>query len=447
VHLGNDIDIIKSVEYNHPTDVEGYSVSFSSASLSLDYNQYLFTAPILVTYPYTTLSFWHMKHYFNPDLLEWGISNTTDPASFTWTPVTLDNTDFQKTSIDLSEYIGDTVFVGFHYYGESSWVYLDDIGISYDYPDAVPVTIGEGEDAVTITVSGGDASNYPSEEIPDIPNDAFVSVGSFYLELIGEGPWTVTIETNAPWGAYYKGGEWHEVQAEDREISFTVDNSKELAIPIILGDVDPTLPVTLASFTAVLTSDLHVNIAWIAESETNHAGYNLLRSEVKELSTALRINDLLISEGTASGTQMSYIYTDSEVYHDATYYYWLESVSLSGETEYFGPITVYINANGEGPGIPEIPLETKLYSAFPNPFNPSTNLRYSMKEAGDVRIDVYNVKGQLMKTFNNSHSLPGYYQVNWDGRDLSGRPASTGVYFYRMTTGNYSTTRKMVLAK
>jgi flagellar hook assembly protein FlgD len=64
-----------------------------------------------------------------------------------------------------------------------------------------------------------------------------------------------------------------------------------------------------------------------------------------------------------------------------------------------------------------------------------------------VRIDVYNVKGQLMQSFERSHSQAGYYQVSWDGRDLNGRVAGTGVYFYRMTSGRYSDTRKMVLAK
>ena len=332
----------------------------------------------------------------------------------------------------------------------SPWyISIDDISIdiAYDYPEDIPITVGEGENAVTITISGGPANNVPGGEIPEIPNASFVTAGSYVLQLIGAGPWTVTIQTSAPWGAYYQGGSWHQVEAVGGEITFTVEAAKDAEIPIILGDSDPTLPVTLASFTAILTADLHVNIAWMAASETDHAGYNLLRSEVKELSTALRINSNIIDEGTVEGTQVSYEYTDSEVYHQATYYYWLESVSLSGETEYHGPLMLTINANGEGPGIPEIPMETKLYSAFPNPFNPATNLRYSMKEAGDVLIQVFNVKGQLLQSFKQSHNLPGYYQVSWDGRDLNGQVVGTGVYFYRMSSGNYNATKKMVLAK
>ena len=144
---------------------------------------------------------------------------------------------------------------------------------------------------------------------------------------------------------------------------------------------------------------------------------------------------------------MNYLYTDTEVATDATYYYWLESVSLNGESEYYGPLMVTVNAAGEEPVIPVIPVETKLFSAFPNPFNPSTNLRYSMKEAGDVRIEVYNVKGQILETFNNSHNQPGYYQISWDGRDANGSLVGTGLYFYRMTSGKYTSTKKMILAK
>lgn len=218
-------------------------------------------------------------------------------------------------------------------------------------------------------------------------------------------------------------------------------------IAVMFGDNPATLPVTLSSFTAVLTSDLHVKIAWIAESEVNHSGYNIFRSELNDIATAVRVNASILDNGTENGTQITYAYTDSEVYQNATYFYWLESVSLDGVTEYYGPLTVTINAGGEQPGIPQIPLQTQLFSAFPNPFNPSTNLRYSMKEAGDVRIDVFNAKGQLLKSFNNNHNAPGYYQVNWDGRDANGRQVSTGVYFYRMTSGKYTATKKMVLSK
>lgn len=250
---------------------------------------------------------------------------------------------------------------------------------------------------------------------------------------------TYTLET-PPFGSHWEPA-FYEVVATD------FNEGNNWTRTIIFELVDDTLPVELSSFTAVLTSDMYVKIAWISESETNHAGYNILRSEVRELSSATLINNGMINQGTANGSQMNYLYTDTEVATQGTYYYWLESVSLNGACEYFGPLNVTISTGGDQPGIPNIPVETTLLTAFPNPFNPSTNLRYSMKEAGDARIDIYNSKGQLMKTYSASHNQAGYYQIYWDGHDLNGQLASTGVYFYRMTSGNYASTKKMVLTK
>lgn len=215
---------------------------------------------------------------------------------------------------------------------------------------------------------------------------------------------------------------------------------------VVIND-NQTLPVELSSFTATVSSDLFVTLHWVTESETNHAGYNIYRAENEELSTALKINSQLIDSGVASGTQLSYIYSDYEAYNNMHYYYWLESTSLCGSSQFFGPIGVVIGNPEEEPELPGIQLSTKLMNAFPNPFNPSTTLRYSLKEAGNVRIDVYNVRGQSIRCFNASHDSPGFYQIAWDGRDTNGQLVSSGIYMYRMTSGSYSSTKKMIMVK
>ncbi|PKN80422.1 MAG: hypothetical protein CVU48_01945 [Candidatus Cloacimonetes bacterium HGW-Cloacimonetes-1] len=208
-----------------------------------------------------------------------------------------------------------------------------------------------------------------------------------------------------------------------------------------------TLPVELSSFTAVFNTEMYVQIDWLVESETNHSGYNVLRSEIRDLDTALRVNSELIAGGTELGTQISYSFKDNEVDNNTNYYYWLESVALDGSTEYAGPLLVSVIASGETPGVPQIPVSTVLMSAYPNPFNPQTSLRYSLKEAGNVTIDVYNVKGQIIRSFTKNHATPGYFSVTWDGKDNSGSSVSSGVYFYRMISGKYSAIRKMMLMK
>lgn len=78
----------------------------------------------------------------------------------------------------------------------------------------------------------------------------------------------------------------------------------------------------------------------------------------------------------------------------------------------------------------------------PNPFNPVTTVRYSVAARADVRIDLYNVAGRCVGTIVNEEKDPGAYAVTFDARGLS-----SGIYFYRMTAGDFSDTRKMLLLK
>jgi len=231
--------------------------------------------------------------------------------------------------------------------------------------------------------------------------------------------------------------------------SFTfeyVDFDTKGTATVVIDD-NQTLPVELSSFTATLSSEHFVTLKWVSESETNHSGYNIYRAETEALGSALKINCQIIDDGAANGTQISYIYSDFETYNNMQYYYWLESVSLEGISQYFGPISVIIGNLSEEPEQPEIQLNTRLLSAFPNPFNPNTNLRYFMQSAGKVRIDVFNLKGQIIRSFNATHDSPGFYQLAWDGKDSQGQLVSSGIYMYRMTSGKYCCTRKMILSK
>ena len=321
--------------------------------------------------------------------------------------------------------------------------FLADFEDAYDIPEGSPVTIGS--DVVEIT---GGSANIVTGDIPPVNNNAFVASSNFILDLLGAGPWHIEIQTTALWGAYYFESAWHSVAANgEGKIIFNVPNAKGVLVPIVLGEEDPTLPVELSSFTAVLTSDMYVRINWIAESETNHSGYNILRAEKKDLATAQKINARLIDDGIENGTQIDYTYTDFETYSNMVYYYWLESVSLDGISDFYGPLTITIGDPTQEPNPPTIPMVTKLLNAYPNPFNPNTNIRYSLKDAGKVRIDIYNMKGQMINSLTAEHDSPGFYQIAWDGCDANGKPVSSGIYMYKMISGNYLSAKKMILAK
>ncbi len=96
-----------------------------------------------------------------------------------------------------------------------------------------------------------------------------------------------------------------------------------------------------------------------------------------------------------------------------------------------------------------LPKAFALSQNFPNPFNPSTTIAFDIPEGKEVsvRLNVYNMRGQLVRTLVNELKSEGSYQIQWDGTDNYGRRVSSGVYFYRITTGEFSQTRKMVILK
>jgi hypothetical protein len=96
----------------------------------------------------------------------------------------------------------------------------------------------------------------------------------------------------------------------------------------------------------------------------------------------------------------------------------------------------------------EVPVySTKLEGNFPNPFNPVTTIRFSLGKTGKVELDVYNIKGQKVKTLVNSTLDVGNHEFVWDGRDNNNKSLSSGVYFYKLKTGTLILTNKMLLLK
>ena len=94
-----------------------------------------------------------------------------------------------------------------------------------------------------------------------------------------------------------------------------------------------------------------------------------------------------------------------------------------------------------------ITVSTTLSNNYPNPFNPTTNIAYSIKDADIVTLEVYNIKGQLVKTLVNETKETGEYTATWNGTDNANKSVSSGVYFYKMKSGNYTSTKKMILMK
>jgi len=93
-------------------------------------------------------------------------------------------------------------------------------------------------------------------------------------------------------------------------------------------------------------------------------------------------------------------------------------------------------------GKPEIPYSYNLYQNYPNPFNPVTKIKYSIQKDAGTTLKIYNSLGQLITTLVNSYLKAGEYEVNFNGENYP-----SGLYFYVLESGDYVSTKKMVLIK
>lgn len=91
------------------------------------------------------------------------------------------------------------------------------------------------------------------------------------------------------------------------------------------------------------------------------------------------------------------------------------------------------------------PLLTKLYGNYPNPFNPSTIIKFDVKRNETASLEIFNLKGQIVKTYNNLKS--GKHSIMWNGKDMQNKSVSSGVYFYKLKTNSKIETHKMLMLK
>ncbi len=92
-------------------------------------------------------------------------------------------------------------------------------------------------------------------------------------------------------------------------------------------------------------------------------------------------------------------------------------------------------------------VNNALLGNYPNPFNPETTISYSLKDAGHVSLEIYNLKGQKVRTLVNEKQSSGKHTIVWNGKDQNNSNVSSGIYFYKMRNGKYSSTKKMILMK
>jgi hypothetical protein len=183
----------------------------------------------------------------------------------------------------------------------------------------------------------------------------------------------------------------------------------------------------------------HPKLIWVPNTSFSGTYYRIYRAVSNYPVNPLSLNYFLISTVSSS----TFEYTDNAVtilpgYQYAYYYI----VRWNGTTE--SSKTNYVNTPAEFHKQPqvEIPCEYYLSQNYPNPFNPLTKITYSIKEAGLVKLRVYDILGSEVATLVNEEKLAGSYEVNFDGSKLS-----SGVYFYQLKADNFINSKKMLLLK
>ena len=129
----------------------------------------------------------------------------------------------------------------------------------------------------------------------------------------------------------------------------------------------------------------------------------------------------------------------------ATGYGYVNNAVLYGPV-WKGPITVSTSAVEES-DLSNIPTSFELEQNFPNPFNPTTSIKFGLPTKSHVSIIVYNLLGQEITTLVNEELSAGTHTTEWDGRDKSNSEVASGIYFYKLIAGDFIDTKKMMLVK
>lgn len=225
--------------------------------------------------------------------------------------------------------------------------------------------------------------------------------------------------------------------------NFTFSSSSAAAGSFPLPYVYTALPVELDAFIGNDRNGI-VSLQWVTASETNNAGFELYRAT--DGTDYVKIADYLQNlelrsqaEGGSSAESHTYNYADRTVTPGMTYRYLLRSVDMDGSGHtYSRRVEVFVD---------ELPDQYELKSNYPNPFNSTTNIRFTTPENSKVLVNIFDINGREVNRLVDNEMNAGYHSIGWDGKNAQGTALSSGTYIIKMKAGKFETSRKMVLLK
>ncbi len=222
----------------------------------------------------------------------------------------------------------------------------------------------------------------------------------------------------------------------DQDINQLEGVEQEVPVELRNFTMEPyVLPVELASFEAE-SADGQIMVHWSTASETNNAGFYVLRS-ASENGPFETVTPNMISGAGNSDSENVYEFTDEEVEANKEYFYKLMDVDFNGRQ----------NDNGLVSILAQPPRNYELANNYPNPFNPETTIKFKVKDTGKVVLAIFNSQGQEVRRLVDENLDAGIHDIVWDGRNDLGIQVSSGTYFYRMSVNDFNAIKKMQLLK
>ena len=209
-------------------------------------------------------------------------------------------------------------------------------------------------------------------------------------------------------------------------------NGRALAQTAVTTDgniitVDPIVPVELTSFSATIDKN-DVILSWSTATETNNQGFEIQRRNINQ--SEYKIVGFVEGNGTTTEVK-SYTFSEKNVF-TGNYGYRLKQVDYDGTFEYSEEIKVGMTPT----------LEYSVSQNYPNPFNPTSTIQYTIPKMGFVKISIYNILGNEIKVLISEEKIPGNYEITFNAKELA-----SGIYFYKIRTGEFSQIKKMTLMK
>jgi YVTN family beta-propeller protein len=204
------------------------------------------------------------------------------------------------------------------------------------------------------------------------------------------------------------------------------------------GMSQETFAITAPVPTRLKTFDIAVEdgaavLRWETSVEFGMEGFRIVRSQAKEGLYEEVKDGVIAAGGRAEGS--SYEFRDATIRANQAYFYKLQEVTSDGIGTEFGPYSVTFK------------LAFGLEQNVPNPFNPTTTIKYSIAEDADVSLVVYDVAGRQVRTLVNQRQRADVHRVTWDGLNDQGTRVASGMYFYKLVAGKFTQTKKMMLLK